>query len=275
MQKYFVKKFFQLILCLVLFLTVALPTNLAFAEEFSLSGRCKVKSDCTPRLGDEAVCHCVKTSEDQIKCEDKDGNPTGTCLAKSTLNPNPTVFDPNIEFKSPIGTDNFADLICSITGFISDTILPPLAVLMTLVVGFLFLTSGGAPQRAGLAQKALLFTVAGVALLVLAPGIVVLIGDLFGDSAFKASLQASPGCQSITTGTIVEALLKTVNWFSWFVAITSVAMGLYSGFLYITARDNPQQVQQAAKVLSYVIIGVGVAILAFSIVAITRQLMGL
>ena len=140
-----------------------------------------------------------------------------------------------------------------------------------LVVGFLFLTSGGIPQRAGLAQKALLFTMAGVALLVLAPGIVVLIGDLFNNT----SLKTAPACSLITTGTIVDALLKTVNWFSWFVAITSVAMGLYSGFLYITARDNPQQVQQAAKVLSYVIIGIAVSILAFSIVTITKQLMGL
>ena len=176
-----------------------------------------------------------------------------------------------IEFKPPTGTADFASLICSVTNFISNTILPPVAVMMMLVVGFLFLTSGGAPQRAGVAQKALLFTIAGVALLVLAPGIVVLIGDLFGNTA----LTTAPVCQSVTTGTIVDALLKTVNWFSWFVAITSVAMGLYSGFLYITARDNPQQVQQAAKVLSYVIIGIAVSILAFSIVTITKQLMGL
>src|SRR3989338_3768978 len=126
MQKYFVKKIFQLILCLALFLTVALLTNLAFAAEPQLSGRCKIQSDC-PLLGnkDKAVCHCVKTSEDQTKCEDKDGNPTGTCLTKITLNPNPTVFDPNIEFKSPTGSATFAGLVCSVTSFISDTILPP------------------------------------------------------------------------------------------------------------------------------------------------------
>ena len=182
-----------------------------------------------------------------------------------------TQVEQTIEFKPPTGTADFASLICSVTNFISNTILPPVAVMMLLVVGFLFLTSGGAPQKAGVAQKALLFTMAGVALLVLAPGIVVLIGDLFGNTA----LTTAPDCQSVTTGTIVGALLKTVNWLSWFVALTSVAIGLYSGFLYITARDNPQQIQQAAKVLSYVIIGIAVSILAFSIVTITKQLMGL
>ena len=235
-------------------------------------------------VGGNVGCNGVKDMQTCTYITDTRGVPY--MCQKVSIDPDPEKFAcraqnraqagiPPIIFESPTGTATFADLICRVTGFISDTILPPLAVLMTLVVGFLFLTSGGAPQRAGLAQKALLFTIAGVALLVLAPGIVVLIGDLFGDSAFKASLQASPGCQPVTTGTIVGALLKTVNWFSWLVAITSVAMGLYSGFLYITARDNPQQVQQAAKALSYVIIGIAVSVLAFSIVTITKQLMGL
>ncbi len=42
-----------------------------------------------------------------------------------------------------------------------------------------------------------------------------------------------------------------------------------------TARGDPAQLTKAAKVLSYVIIGVAVSILAFSIIAITKQLMGL
>lgn len=193
----------------------------------------------------------------------------GLCQA---LNPTPNVAFTTIEFLSPTGTATFADLICQTTSFVSDTILPPIAVLMMLVAGYLFLTSGGAPQRAGLAQKALLFTAAGVAVLLLAPGIVTLIGDLFNN----ASLKTAPACASaVTTSVIVTSFLKLINWFSWLIAVTSVAMGLYSGFLYITARDNPQQIQQAAKVLSYVIIGVAVSILAFSIIAIVKQFMGL
>ena len=231
-------------------------------------------------VGGDVGCDGVKDMQTCTYITDTRGVPY--LCQKVSIDPDPEKFAcraqnraqagiPPIIFESPTGTANFADLICRVTGFISNTILPPVAVMMMLVVGFLFLTSGGAPQRAGVAQKALLFTIVGVALLVLAPGIVVLIGDLFGNTA----LTTAPVCQSVTTGTIVDALLKTVNWLSWFVALTSVAMGLYSGFLYITARDNPQQVQQAAKVLSYVIIGIAVAILAFSIVTITKQLMGL
>ena len=265
---------FQLVLCLVLFLTamfLADSVSAATSIAPSIGGTCRTKADC-PLTDPASDCYCLSTqSKDGKTCEDAKGKATGACIGGRTLNPNPTAQDITTTFRPPTGTANFADLICRVTGFISNTILPPVAVMMMLVVGFLFLTSGGAPQRAGVAQKALLFTIAGVALLVLAPGIVVLIGDLFGNTA----LTTAPVCQSVTTGTIVDALLKTVNWLSWFVALTSVAMGLYSGFLYITARDNPQQVQQAAKVLSYVIIGIAVAILAFSIVTITKQLMGL
>ena len=230
-------------------------------------GSCQRQGDCACKEWAGNVCNKYPRCINPETVNDVQAGEWGWCE-----NPYASGFEiPAFEFPSPTGSATFADLICSVTGFISSTILPPLAVLMMLVVGFLFLTSGGIPQRAGLAQKALLFTMAGVALLVLAPGIVVLIGDLFNNT----SLKTAPACSLITTGTIVDALLKTVNWFSWFVAITSVAMGLYSGFLYITARDNPQQIQQAAKVLSYVIIGIAVSILAFSIVTITKQLMGL
>lgn len=164
-----------------------------------------------------------------------------------------------------------ADLICKVTTFVADTILPPIAVLMMLAVGFMFLVSGGAPQKSAAAQKALLFTVAGVFLLLLAPGIVKLIGDLFDN----APLQTAVSCGSISPGSIVNSFIGLVNWFSWFVAITSVVMGLYSGFLYLTARDDPAQAAKAAKVLSFVIIGVAVSILAFSIITIVKQFAGL
>lgn len=179
--------------------------------------------------------------------------------------------DPAIEFKSYTDATSFADLICKVTAFISHTILPPIAVLMMLAVGFMFLVSGGAPQKSAAAQKALLFTVVGVFLLLLAPGIVKLIGDLFDNPP----LQTAVSCGSISPGSIVNSFIGLVNWFSWFVAITSVVMGLYSGFLYLTARDDPAQAAKAAKVLSFVIIGVAVSILAFSIITIVKQFAGL
>jgi len=69
---------------------------------------------------------------------------------------------------------------------------------------------------------------------------------------------------------IVEMITRVVNWFAWFIAVASVIMGLYSGMLFITARGNTAQLETARQILIYVVIGITIAILAFSIVVITR-----
>jgi len=74
---------------------------------------------------------------------------------------------------------------------------------------------------------------------------------------------------------IVSAALTLVNWFSWFIGLAAVVMGLYSGFLFITARDNANQITTARNTMMYAIIGIGVAIIAFSLVSLSKSLLGL
>lgn len=47
---------------------------------------------------------------------------------------------------------------------------------------------------------------------------------------------------------------------------------IYSGFLYVTARGNPQQIEQASKSLTYAIIGGVLIIGAVAIAQIIRNL---
>lgn len=72
------------------------------------------------------------------------------------------------------------------------------------------------------------------------------------------------------TNSIVLTLINLVNWFSWFVSITSVAMGLHAGFLYLTARGDPSKIASASRGFIYTIIGIVVSIAAFSIKAIVK-----
>ena len=74
---------------------------------------------------------------------------------------------------------------------------------------------------------------------------------------------------------LISSITRVVNWFSWFIAVVAVAMGLYAAFLYLTARGDSKQVADAHKTLVYAMIGIVVAILAFSIVIITRTFIGL
>lgn len=78
--------------------------------------------------------------------------------------------------------------------------------------------------------------------------------------------------QQPTPTTISETLVFFLNWFAWFVGLASVAMGLYSGFLFISARDDAKQLETAKKTILYAIIGIVVSIISFSLIAITKTL---
>ena len=73
---------------------------------------------------------------------------------------------------------------------------------------------------------------------------------------------------------LAQMLVNVLNWFSWFVAIAAVVMGAYSGFLFITARDDATQLAAARKTLVWTIAGIGVAIAAFGIIAIIKSILG-
>ena len=182
----------------------------------------------------------------------------------------PESYSVSGSFDSPTSTSTFSDLICNITNFIYVTLLPPIAVLMMLAVGFMFLVSQGDPGKTATAKKGLLFTAIGVFLLLLAPSVVSLIAGVFG-----ATLAPSSSCSpSVVTGSIVNTLIGLVNWFSWFVAVTSVVMGLYGGFLFMTAKDDPAQAKKARGVIAYTIIGIAVSVIAFGVISVVKTFIG-
>lgn len=78
----------------------------------------------------------------------------------------------------------------------------------------------------------------------------------------------------ITIGIVTSMVTRGINWFSWFVAVVSVIMGLYSGMLFITARGNTAQLETARQILIYAVIGITVAIISFSIVVVTKTFVG-
>jgi len=63
-----------------------------------------------------------------------------------------------------------------------------------------------------------------------------------------------------------------INWFAWFIAVVSVVMGLYSGFLFITSSGDEAKLKKARDTFIYTIIGIVVAIISFGIVAIAEVL---
>jgi len=192
-------------------------------------------------------------------CDYKDATKTTTdCFAFSALKP--LTFDP------PTETTTFSELICDIVNFISTTILPPIAVLMTLFIGFLFLISRGDPEKVKTANKVLVFTILGIIVFLIAPSIVAVVSDALSPVAGDIKSCSGAGGANVVS----DAILNLINWLAWLIAIVAVLAGLYSGFLYMTASGNAEQVQKATKTFVFAIIGVAISILAFSIISIAE-----
>lgn len=247
--------------CFVAFAIIFLPTTVFAAPDAS----CTCSSGatiCAP--GDPPTPPCGSGET----CILNSGTGKWTCQAISMFSGGtPTTID----FPSPTGATSFSAIMCAVITFFSQTILPPIAVLMMLVVGFLFMVGGQMPQKAIAARKTLLYVVAGVILLLLAPGILAIIADITESAPIIGSCPSIP----MTMDSIVKTIANLINWFAWFVSITSVVMGLYAGALYLTARGDSSQVLKATKVFSYTIIGIAVAVVSFSIILLTRTFFGL
>lgn len=74
----------------------------------------------------------------------------------------------------------------------------------------------------------------------------------------------------MTIVNIINTITGLLNWFSWFVGVTSVVMGLYTGYLFMTAGDNPSQGVLARKTLLFTVVGIVVSILSFGFIAIIK-----
>ncbi len=92
---------------------------------------------------------------------------------------------------------------------------------------------------------------------------------------------AGVGEVNISTGavlnadTLVTIITTLVNWFAWVIALASVVMGLYAGFLFITARGEASQISTARQTLLWAVIGIAVAVISFSIIILTKTIFDL
>lgn len=182
-------------------------------------------------------------------CKPGEPVPSGGC----------TIINP-LQYKA---VDTIPALICVFIDFLVKKLMPPIMVLMVLWASFLLLTSVGQPAKLTQARTMLVYAIIGAVILIMAAPLVSLVGSAVGGGITAQSCNPANA-----TATAIGVLANIINWFSWLLAILSVAMGLYAGFLYMTAKGEPQKVATANNVLVYTVIGVVVAILAFSIMTI-------
>jgi len=86
-----------------------------------------------------------------------------------------------IKFENPLGYDDVEDII---DAFVDIILLVgiPIAILMILIAGFYFITSGGNPEKIKTAKRIIFWTVIGFTIILLAKGIIYLIKGVIGMS---------------------------------------------------------------------------------------------
>ena len=167
-------------------------------------------------------------------------------------------------------TDSIPSLICKILRLLSSKVMPPVAVFMALYASFILLISVGDPGKVRGARSVLLYTVVGAGIILLSVPLVALVMSIFNTT------QTVTGCGlDAATTTFMDTVIKLINWFSWFIGLLSVAVGLYAGFTYMTGRGEPQKVATASKMIVYAVIGIAVAVIAFSIITIVKGFLGI
>lgn len=157
------------------------------------------------------------------------------------------------------------ELICLFVKILSTKLMPPVVVLMILWASFLFLTAAGQPGRVVQARTTLIWAVIGTGVLLMSLPLVGVVVSAVGGTA------PAQCTGTVATSGAFTVLYSLINWFTWMLGLLSVAVGLYAGFLYMTSRGEPQKLATANRVIFYAVIGVLVAIISFSIVAIVKN----
>jgi hypothetical protein len=180
-------------------------------------------------------------------------------------------FTPGV-IESPIAAENLTELICLGTGFLSKVLMPPLAIILILWAGILYLTASGRPEMIKNAHTVLISVVFGVAILLLAPALVALAVNVAGTpSGAPVGVDISDVCSvNAAAASITASLINLINWFSWFIAAVSIAMGMYSGFLFMTSQGDPEKSKKATTAIIFTLVGIAVSILAFSVISIVE-----
>lgn len=148
-----------------------------------------------------------------------------------------------------------------------------LAVIFLIISGIQYIMSRGEPAEMAKAQTGALNSLLGLALALIAVRFVAFIGNQLGgtsvdapSSADHVDLSSLPTFgDAATSGSIVGTVLSIIFGIAGALAFLYLVIG---GFQYITSQGDPQRVAKAKNAVLYALIGLALAIVAQSIVAL-------
>lgn len=207
--------------------------------------------------------------------------PTGV-LAEDVENPCSDITDPILQadcqkrydealFKSK---EDITALIISITNWFAAIVFA-IAVIMIIFGAITYITSGGDEDKAGKAKKILTYALIGIAVALLAFGAQALIRSFLEMGGTAIVPTALAYTSPITHySQISNLILNLTNWFAAIVFAVAVLMIIYGAISYITSRGDEDKAGKAKKIITYALIGIAVAILAFGAQFLVQSFLG-
>ncbi len=99
-------------------------------------------------------------------------------LAVDTGGPGPTPSPTQGGIQNPLKAQDLSQLLDNIINFLL-TLAAPIAVIMMIYAGYLFITASDNEEKVKTARKTMLYVVIGIAILILSKGVVTLVGSFF------------------------------------------------------------------------------------------------
>src|SRR3989338_10448874 len=164
------------------------------------------------------------------------------------------------EYSPPISAKSIQEILGVLIDLAKKLILP-LSGIAIMIGGFMYVASGGSEERIKTAHRAITYGILGL--------VIVLGSDLVLGLVYGLSPKLSP---ELYRGETIEQFFSRLGTFMGTVIMgVSVLFILYSGFLFTTGGGSQEKVETARRVLTYAIVGVAVALLAFAVPGLIKQ----
>ncbi len=183
-------------------------------------------------------------------------------------------FDPTGQYQFHLLGAN-SDLLLIFLAIVDDLLIIAgiVAVFFVIYAGIRYITSQGSPDETAKAQSTLTFALIGLAIAVVAVPIISYLGNRFGTggggsvpiAGGNLDLNTLPNPAGVTTGSIIQKVLQDLFGVIGGLSLIFIIIG---GLRYIYSGGEPQNTATAKSTIIYAIIGLCVAIVAESIVAL-------
>ena len=170
----------------------------------------------------------------------------------------------SLQITNPLRADTFTKLFVLIANWVAG-IVATFAILVVMIGGIQYMTSGGDEKKIGQARKTVTYAVVGLTIALLSWSLMRELQIILGVQERVEPVTDLP------TPYIETVIVNAINWLAGIVAIVSVLIIVISGVLWVTAGGDEERIKSSRKWLIGGIGGLIIALAAWAIVRVVTE----